>query len=54
MNILFIGPYRQFDSWGYKSHATLKSLQNTTHTVASRPIFLSNVPLWMRYGQTVL
>ena len=52
MNILFIGPYRQFDSWGYKSHATLKSLQNTTHTVASRPIFLSNVPNFNSYHET--
>ena len=42
MNILFIGPYRQFDSWGYKSRATLKALQNTSHTIISRPIFLSN------------
>ena len=41
MNILFIGPYRQNDEWGRKSLAVLKGLQNTDHTVTSRPIYLA-------------
>ena len=41
MNILFIGPYRQNDEWGCKSLAVLKGIQNTGHTVTSRPIYLS-------------
>ena len=42
MNILFIGPYRQNDQWGRKSRAVLKALQNTDHSVTSRPIYMSS------------
>ena len=49
MNILFIGPYRQYDEWGYKSRAVLKSLQKTSHNITSRPIFLSNNPSFDNY-----
>ena len=42
MNILFIGPYRQHDEWGSKSRSMLNALQNTKHTITSRPIYLSN------------
>ena len=49
MNILFIGPYRQNDEWGYKSQATLKSLQNTEHTITSRPIYMSSLSNYNNY-----
>ena len=49
MNILFIGPYRQHDEWGRKSLAVLKGLQNTDHTVTSRPIYLSTATNYNNY-----
>lgn len=41
MNILFVGPYRQDDTWGQKSRSVLKAIKKTEHTVTSRPIYLS-------------
>ena len=49
MNILFIGPYRQNDEWGRKSLAVLKGIQNTGHTVTSRPIYLSTSTNYNNY-----
>ena len=49
MNILFIGPYRQVDEWGRKSRAILRGLQNTDHTVTSRPIYLSSSNQYYNY-----
>ena len=57
MNILFIGPYRQNDEWGRKSLAVLKGIQNTDHTVTSRPIYLStsaNYNNYMERSETII
>lgn len=43
MNILFLGPYRQNDEWGYKSQSILTALKRTQHTITSRPIYMSSV-----------
>ena len=51
MNILFIGPYRQNDEWGRKSLAVLKGIQNTDHTVTSRPIYLSTSTSYNNYTE---
>ena len=42
MNILFVWPYRQTDELGRKSLSVLRALQQTNHTISSRPIFLSS------------
>ena len=39
MNILFVGPYKQFDEWGRKSRSLLSALKRTGNVVTSRPIF---------------
>jgi hypothetical protein len=45
MNILFIGPYRQSDSWGNLSRSLLKSLSLIDDiSITCRPVFLSNLP----------
>ena len=41
MNILFVGPYKQFDEWGRKSRSLLSALKRTGNVVTSRPIFFS-------------
>lgn len=41
-NVLFIGPYRQFDGWGIASRGYLNSLALTGHNIYSRPVYLSN------------
>ena len=43
MNILFVGPYKQYNEWGRKSRALLGALKKTGHTVTSRPIYFSPV-----------
>ena len=40
-NILFVGPYRQADGWGFASHDYLMSLLTTEHNIASAPIYLN-------------
>ena len=42
MNILFIGPYRQADGWGYAAHDYVKALLTTEHNIAIRPIYMAN------------
>jgi len=42
MNILFVGPYKQFDEWGRKSRSLLSALKRTGNLVTSRPIFFGN------------
>jgi glycosyltransferase involved in cell wall biosynthesis len=42
MNILFIGPYRQSDGWGYAAQDYLMALNLTSHNIAARPIYMSN------------
>ena len=42
MNILFIGPYRQKDGWGYSARDYIKSLLTTDSNVCSRPIYLTD------------
>jgi len=40
-NILYVGPYRQADGWGFASHDYLMSLLNTNHSVSAAPIYLN-------------
>jgi glycosyltransferase involved in cell wall biosynthesis len=40
-NILYIGPYRQADGWGYAAYDYLLSLLTTEHNIASVPIYLN-------------
>jgi len=43
MNILFIGPYRQADTWGAISKSLIKSISMIENVgLTTRPIFLSN------------
>lgn len=49
MNILFIGPYRQLDSWGRKSNAMLQQLKKTDNSITARPIFLSSDTFYNSY-----
>ena len=42
MNILFIGPYRQEDGWGYAAQDYIKALFTTKHYIAIRPIYMAN------------
>ena len=43
MNILFIGPYRQADTWGAVSKSLIKSISMIENVgLTTRPIFLSN------------
>ena len=41
-NILFVGPYRQFDGWGIASRHYIKAFQQTSHEIFTRPVYLSN------------
>lgn len=49
MNILFVGPYRQNDEWGYKSQAILNKLQDTGHNITARPIYMSSALNYNNY-----
>lgn len=40
-NILYIGPYRQADGWGYASKDYLLSLLHTNNNIACAPIYLN-------------
>jgi len=51
MNIFFIGPYRQQDEWGRKSHSILKAIQRGGHNVTARPIFLSSDLSYNTYSE---
>ena len=42
MNILFIGPYRQKDGWGYAALEYLKALHKTGHNITARPVYLGS------------
>jgi hypothetical protein len=45
LKVLFIGPYRQPDSWGSFSRSIISSLQSIEGiSLTTRPIFLSNSP----------
>ena len=46
MNILFVGPYRQQDEWGYRSQFILHYLNQTEHNIVSRPIYLNSSPTY--------
>lgn len=41
-NILFIGPYRQYDGWGNASVQYLRALRLTGYNITARPIYLNN------------
>ncbi len=43
MNILFIGPYRQLDGWGYAACDYAQSLLTTEHNISIKPIYMANV-----------
>jgi len=49
MNILFIGPYRQNDGWGYAAKDYVRALESTGCNLAIRPIYMSAV-----FGKTSL
>ena len=40
-NILYIGPYRQNDGWGYAARDYLLSLLTTEHNISAVPIYLN-------------
>ena len=40
MNILFVGPYKQFSESGRKRRAILGALKKTSHNVAARPLYI--------------
>jgi len=40
MNILFIGPYRQCDGWGFAARDYIRTLLETKHNIVCKPIFL--------------
>lgn len=40
-NILFIGPYRQYDGWGLAARDYIEALRLTKHNIAIRPIYMS-------------
>lgn len=42
MNILYIGPYRQDDSWGTVSRNFVNNLLKTGHTITCRPLYQLN------------
>lgn len=40
MNILFIGPYRQNDGWGFAARDYIRAMDTTSHTISCKPIFM--------------
>ena len=39
-NILFIGPYRQCDGWGYAARDYIMALNETQHRISCKPVYL--------------
>lgn len=42
MNVLYIGPYRQNDGWGYAAKSYFEALHHSGLNLTARPIFMNN------------
>jgi len=42
MNILFVGPYRQSDGWGYAAREYIRALRLTKYNLCVRPVYMNS------------